>query len=76
VISADRRSQPLILDRVDAELSVLFKTLIVGSRSEGLRNIPVRMKIDLIRAVHFKFDGRELGIPLHCARFAEKPLCF
>jgi hypothetical protein len=32
--------------------------------SEGGYRVPVWMKIDLIRAIHFKSDDREFEIPL------------
>jgi hypothetical protein len=44
-------------DQADAMRSALFKTVVVGSRSEGLRTVPIRMRTDLICVVHFCSDA-------------------
>lgn len=44
-------------DQADAMRSALFKTVVVGSRYEGLRTVPIQMRTDLICVVRFCSDA-------------------
>jgi hypothetical protein len=55
---------PLDHDRADGGRSALFKTVVVGSRSEDLHSVPIQFNEDLISSVRTRSGGPGYFIPL------------